>query len=187
MKTLALLTLLIASSVCAQQTLNVESKSQVSWQGKAAFSSYSPIGTLDVTNAKLTQRNDSLVAMSVLIDMTSLTQENKQLEGHLKEEDFFHVKKFPQATFTMTNQISLNDPEGVIEGIMTIKGQSKTEQIPVRLEKSEEGIRIEFDHKMDRTQYGINYNSPSFFKRLKENAIADNFNLRANLLFTNKD
>lgn len=38
---------------------------------------------------------------------------------------------------------------------------------------------------MDRTQYGVNHNSPSIFKRLKEDAIADEFVLKGELIFQN--
>ena len=47
-------------------------------------------------------------------------------------------------------------------------------------------ISITFNHKMDRTTYGVNYNSPSIFKSLKENVIADDFTLKASLTFIKK-
>ena len=167
----------------AQQTYTVKDATQLTWQGKAAFGSYAPEGTLDISGGRINLENDSITQLNVVIDMTTLSQENKQLEGHLRNADFFDVELFDKASFTMTNKLSVSDTQATLKGVMTIKGQSRAEEIPVTIQKTATGVIITFNHTMDRTQYGINYNSPSFFKRLKENAIDDDFTLKGTLEF----
>ncbi len=116
--------------------------------------------------------------------MTSLYQENKQLSGHLRAKDFFHVKKHKTAVFTIEEPLEVTSKNCILNGTMTIKDTSNKEQVKVTITMQEGIISIAFDHKMDRTTYGINYNSPSIFKSLKENVIADDFTLKGALAFT---
>lgn len=183
MKTLLYIFLCCTCTSWAQQTVTANANQIVTWQGKAAIGGYAPIGTLDLEQATLTITQEQLLNLSVVIDMTSLSQENKRLEGHLKEADFFDVEVFTQASFIVTKPINLDSENPVLEGVMTIKGKTQTELIAVQIDRQENQISIGFDHTLDRTAYGIVYNSPSIFKRLKENAIADAFTLKGTLVF----
>lgn len=176
--------LLICSAFCnAQTSYKLNTSTLLEWQGKAAFSSYSPAGTLKVDKAAITVKNDSILAMVVSVDMTSLSQENKQLEKHLRDADFFDVTVFGQASFTLTKAVEISSNSVVLEGLMTIRGKTQPELISAQITEKNQQYVISFDHTFDRTMYGINYNSPSIFKRIKENAIEDNFTLKGSLRF----
>ncbi len=183
MKTLCFIILLCSASLTAQQTIQITTAPPLTWQGKAAFSSFAPAGSLQLEKALITLKNDSIIGLVVSVDMTSLSQENKQLEGHLKDEDFFNVSVFTKASFTLLKPIALQSGTIILDGVMTIKNKTNNEQITAQIDLKTQEIKLNFAHTFNRTNYGITYNSPSIFKRLKENAIADDFTLSGLLNF----
>lgn len=182
--TILILALLIYSTAIAQIEASISNKEQnLTWIGKAAVGGYAPEGTLKIISGKIVFTSEEIIELSLVIDMKSLDQENTQLRDHLLEKDFFYVKKFPVATFILSEAVKIENESAKVSGKMTIKGKTQIEQIPLLISISEEGIILQFEHKMDRTKYGVNHNSPSIFKKLKENAIADEFVLKGTIKF----
>lgn len=186
MKTyITLLFLSISSLLLSQNTYTITQDSKILiWGGKAAVGGYAPEGTLQIKNAIITYENNTISALEIQVDMRSLDQENKQLTGHLRAKDFFHVKKYKTAVFTLEQPIEVTTENCILKGTMTIKDTSNKEQIKAQITMQGDTIILQFDHKMDRTVYGVTYNSPSIFKSLKENVIADDFTLKGTLIFT---
>lgn len=172
----------ISLSVTAQRQ-NLDSKnSKISWTGKAAFNAYTLTGSIKAKSGSILIINDSIKELEVIINMKSLHHSNKDLKNHLRNKDFFEVKKYQTATFKLVNAVKLNDGEIILIGNMTIKNITKKEKIKVAINTSNK-ITIEFKTNLDRTKYGVKFNSPSFFKKMKENAIADEFMLKTKLVF----
>ena len=69
---------------------------------------------------------------------------------------------------------------------MSIKNKAVSEEIPAWINITDQLITITFDAQLDRTAYGITYNSPSFFTKLKDQAIADEFTLKGKLSLPNR-
>ena len=179
MKTsITIIILLLALSSFGQSS----SEQTLRWGGKASIGGYAPEGTLIVKDIMTQVDGPNIIKLVVTIDMKSLYHENKQLMNHLKDKDFFHVRKYPIATFTLTEPFTIGTDEQLI-GIMTIKDKTQIEKIPVQVTTDKGKISLSFRHSMDRLDYGITYNSLSIFKSLKENAIADAFTLDGILLF----
>lgn len=153
----------------------------ISWKGKAAVGGYAPEGTLAIERVTADLNEMMINSLEITIDMHSLDQENKQLKEHLKEKDFFYVEKFPKATFVIIEPAKIENDQALLIGEMTIRGKTVIEKIPVSLTYCDKGCYISFEYKMNRTDYGINYNSPSVFERLKDNAIADEFILKGSI------
>ncbi|WP_299183067.1 YceI family protein [uncultured Aquimarina sp.] len=158
-------------------------KSTFFWTGKAAFNSYSLKGTIDAKKGAMIISDTVISAMNITIDMKSLDHENNDLKNHLKNEDFFEVKKYSKAIFSLEKTTKIENHKAILQGKLTIKGKTNLERIPVNIEYNDSGITITFNHTIDRTKYGVNHNSPSIFKRMKENAIADEFTLEGKLKF----
>lgn len=180
---ITLLLVLPISLATAQNTVEIDDAKPLEWQGKAAMGGYAPEGTLEIEKIIFTLDEDQVTGLVVSVDMTSLSQENKRLERHLRNADFFDVDVFPKAVFTLTKPIPLDNGSCELEGIMTIKNNSKPEVIPAQINITDGLVIVEFNHQFDRTRYGINYNSPSIFKKLKDQAIADEFSLKTKLSF----
>jgi len=157
--------------------------SNLSWKGKAAFESYSLTGTLQPFKGILVIKKNTIEKLTVTIDMKSLYHENKDLKSHLRGKDFFEVKTYKTATFVLSKPTDYLDKNIVLVGEMTIKGVTKKEVITAKISKENGSVEIVFDIDLDRTLYGVEYNSPSIFEKLKENAIADIFHLKGTLVF----
>lgn len=59
-------------------------------------------------------------------DVTSISTNNEQRDGHLKSEDFFHAEQFPKLTFVSTNVVKKNSNEFAVTGDLTMRGVTKT-------------------------------------------------------------
>ena len=158
--------------------INIE-KSLLNWTGKAAFSSYTLTGHINPKRGEIEIKSDSIIALTIVIDMKSISHEYKDLVKHLKSKDFFDVKKFEEAYFELTKPSVIKDNIAVLTGNMTIKNVTHQESITINLQDNYNSIS--FNVLLDRTKYGIKFNSPNFFKKLKENAIADEFKLEGTL------
>ncbi|WP_405205016.1 YceI family protein [Aquimarina sp. LLG6339-5] len=158
-------------------------KSTLLWTGKAAFNSYFLKGTITAKQGTITINDTVISNLNITINMKSLDHENNDLKNHLKNEDFFEVKKYPKALFALEKTTKIENHKAILQGKLTIKGKTNLERIPVNIEHHDSGIIITFNHTIDRTKYGVNHNSPSIFKRMKENAIADEFILEGKLKF----
>lgn len=159
------------------------SQSNCEWTGSAAVGSYTLTGSVSVSSGSLTIDENTITACSLIFDLTTLAHEEKSLVDHLKSKDFYQVKKFPEATFTLSESAIISDGYVAVKGMLTIKGTSKEEQFDVTLTMDGERISCIFDCTVNRIDYGVNHNSPSLFDDLKDQAIADEFQFRGELSF----
>lgn len=166
-------------NINAQELELKVNESKIEWIGKAAFNSYSLTGLLSPIEGRIKVKNNTIFELSIVVDMKSLNHENSDLKKHLRSKDFFEVKKYTKAYFKINQPVLLDEHTVILVGEMTIKGITKTETIIATLKNK----ILTFEHSIDRTLYGVKFNSPSFFKKLKENAIADNFILKGSLVF----
>ena len=173
----------LAQIVIAQNFELEASNSQISWTGKAAFNAYSLSGTLEAEKAQLKIEEGQLLTANLLIDMKTLAAENKDLEKHLRSKDFFEVKKYPEASFVLTETSPFTAGRQKLRGNLIIKKQSRPAEIQIEIVKQQGKYIVKGNMKIDRTQYGIYYNSPNVFTNLKEQAIADEFELNFSLHF----
>ncbi|MFP4845072.1 YceI family protein [Winogradskyella sp. PE311] len=154
-------------------------KSTLEWTGKAAFNAYALSGTLKAKSGEILIENDSIKTLKIVIDMKSLNHENKDLKSHLRGKDFFEVKTYTKAIFLLEDAVRIQNRTAKLRGKLTIKDITKTETFTIKLD--EVYSELTFDITIDRTDYGVKFNSPSFFKKMKENAIADDFKLKGSL------
>jgi polyisoprenoid-binding protein YceI len=183
MRTLKMIIILILTfsslKITAQKLDLIGKESNLTWTGKAAFSSYSLTGTLKAKAGFIKIADNTITDLKIIINMKSLNHENKDLTKHLRGKDFFEVNTFPEAFFEIYEPIKIVDNKAILLGKMTINGITKEEIISVLINKKS----MSFECELNRTDYGVKFNSPSFFKKMKENAIADNFLLNGELVF----
>jgi polyisoprenoid-binding protein YceI len=177
--TLIVLSLLTSSLAIGQSKTVHPNKSDLKWTGKAAFNSYALTGSLNFKNGVVTIKNDSLLALEMKVDMTSLDHENNTLKSHLRSEDFFEVLTYEEATLKLLKPTVISNGETTIQGYLTIKDTTKLETF--KLTFNEEYTQLYFEISIDRTAYGVTFNSPSFYEKLKEDAIADTFQLKGRI------
>lgn len=158
--------------------------STVEWTGKKLAGSHN--GTIQLKSGFLNLTEDGKPAGGEFImdmnsiEVTDLSGEGKeQLEGHLKNDDFFGVDKYDTSKLVITEASPKSGNTYAVIGDLSIKG--KTESVSFDMEVSESTANGSVS--IDRTKYGIRYGSGSFFSNLGDNTIKNNFTLDVNLKF----
>jgi polyisoprenoid-binding protein YceI len=163
------------------------SKSQVNWTGEKVTGEHS--GTIGVKSGVFQLQEGDLKGGSFVIDMGSISvndldgEYRKKLEGHLKSDDFFGVKKFPIARFNITN-VAPGGDEGKyrIAGAMTIKNITKQIEFDALLENKGGSLNATASIIIDRADFDVRYGSGSFFENMGDKMIYDDFILKVNLI-----
>lgn len=154
-----------------------DTSSNISWTGYGELGGYSLTRSIKLKNADIQMQGDTLQRADITIDMASITHENKDLEIHLKDGDFFDVTKSTTAIFETENIQYINDSSANAIGKLTVKGITKTIIIPLKITKNSTVKAIKAKIIVDRTLFGIKYNSKSFFGNSGDKAIKNNFDL----------
>jgi polyisoprenoid-binding protein YceI len=152
-------------------------KTDISWTGYGELGGYSLTGTMNLKKAAIEMDSNKVTAASITFDISSISHENKQLVAHLKGEDFFESAKYPVASFITDEVIYTGAENAVAKGKLTIKGITKQMNIPVKLNSTDNALKVTGKIKVDRTAFGIKYNSANFFSNLGDQAIKNNFDL----------
>ena len=113
----------------------------------------------------------------LVVDMNSMAQENTDLLHHLKSADFFDVEHYPTATIDLDHYTTQT-----VSGKLTIHGKSSPFQAPVQITPAGDHFIVTGKVNLDRTRYGIVYNSQSFFSGLGDKAIRNDFNVEFSIV-----
>lgn len=180
---MALLVALGTTAATAQtKKVNVE-KSTINWVGKKVTGEHS--GTINFKEGNLIFKGNKVAGGNFTVDMTSLSTTDlsgdwkAKLDGHLKADDFFGTDKFPTATLVFKKIATKSNGVYTITGDLTIKGITN----PISFDLAVKGNTATTKLMVDRTKYGIKYNSKSFFDSIGDKAIYDEFELAVNLTF----
>lgn len=171
-------------------------RSEVRWEGSKPTGTHT--GLVPVAAGNVLIHEGMITGGSVTLDMANLTvtdlegEYKANLEAHLKgtnpgkEEDFFNVSKFPTATFTVNGSSKLeNDPEGthMIQGDLTIKGVTKQVSFKANVDMAAgNAVKVTTaPFSIDRTEWGIKFQSKKFFDDLKDDFINDDVKVQITL------
>ena len=155
--------------------------STVKWKGSKISSSHE--GTVNILKGNLNIDHGTLVAGQFSIDMQSLAttdmseEYNKKLDGHLKNEDFFNVSKFPTASVTITNAVKGKGNSYKVVADLTIKGITHPITFAADVNINGKNFLATAKIKIDRTKWDIKYNSGNYFKDLGDKLILVEFDI----------
>lgn len=102
--------------------------SKVNWEGKKL--KYSHKGELKFESGSMEFSKGALKACSFVVNMETISStesdsgKKAKLDGHLKNEDFFHVKKHPKSTLKC-GKITKKGNTYSVDGILTVKNIPK--------------------------------------------------------------
>ena len=177
------LSVLFVVSTSAQKKLNADlGKTKLLWHGEKVTGKH--YGTIDLKSGWLNWEENMIVSGEFSIDMTSIkdSESNKQLEGHLKSEDFFGVDKFPEAKLIINRSTTFEKGTGVVSGSLIVKGITNPIEFKAVTQKKDDGLWFFANIVVDRTLYNVRYGSGSFFDNLGDKTIFDEFILKVSLL-----
>jgi polyisoprenoid-binding protein YceI len=141
-------------------------------------------GYVYISQGELMIENGQLVSCTVEVDMSTIEGDDHRSDNnlikHLKDPDFFDVKKFPFSTIAITRVASINIEDKEITGNLTIKGITHLVSFPAKVEVNDGTVKANGKLVIDRTKWDVRYNSGKFFDNLKDQAIADDieFNIK---------
>jgi len=70
-------------------------------------------------------------SVEVTIKTSSVDSNHAERDKHLRDEDFLHVSKYPEAKFVSTDFIQGKDGNGILKGNLTLRGVTKPVEIDV--------------------------------------------------------
>jgi len=162
--------------------------SVIAWAGRNPNSTHH--GTLRLANGEIKVVNGQ-VSGAFCIDMTSIENLNLAgdelqpvLEAHLKSDDFFFVKLFPEARFSMsarptTSAESVSAPNYQVKGELTLRGVTAEQSFPATIVSTDDGrLAAEAHFDFDRTRWGVKYGSTKFFEHLGKHLVFDQISLQ---------
>ncbi|MBW4780609.1 MAG: YceI family protein [Rhodococcus sp.] len=108
---------------------------------------------------------DGTPSVDAKIDVTSITTDNEQRDGHLKTADFFEVEKFPTATFKSTS-VKADGGDFVVTGDFTLHGVTKSIDLKLEFNGVNAGMGngpvagFEASTTINRKDFGISIDMP---------------------------
>jgi polyisoprenoid-binding protein YceI len=152
--------------------------SVVTWKGSKVFApEQAHTGYVYISKGELMLSKGQLAGGAVEVDMNTITDpvhgSDNNLINHLKDPDFFDVKKFPIAAFVITGVASVNAENTNVTGNLTIKGITHAVTFPVKIEVKGEIVNAIGNVTIDRTKWDVRYNSGKFYDNLADKAISD--------------
>ena len=159
--------------------VNSES-STIKWVGSKISSSHE--GYIKISKGFLSINHGSLVGGQFVIDMNSITctdikseGKNKYFVEHLKDDDFFNVKEFPQSKIKIVKVTPVDDKENLYDIVasLTIKGITNPISFQSKISINGSSFLAEAKIIIDRTKWDIRYGSGTFFDNLGDKMILD--------------
>ena len=115
------------------------------WKGKHNDDEdFVHIGTVEVSSGKAEVVNGKLIEGEIIIDLTTLRKGNPRLDNHLKDDDFFNVAIFPNATFRLKNYAN-----GLVNGELNVLGIQKAISFPLTISMNENSLDINGEFELD--------------------------------------
>lgn len=159
-------------------------ESVVAWKGANTFGSHT--GYVYISKGELKIETGQLVGGTVEIDMNTIEDtdhgSDNGLIKHLKDPDFFDVKKFPFSKITITKIASINVEDKEITGDLTIKGITHPVTFPAKMEVKDGIVKANGKLVIDRTIWDVRYNSGKFFDNLADKTISDSIEFHMKII-----
>ena len=164
-------------------------ESEITWKVDYSIGSKGHEGTLKLSSGSILVKDGIIQSGSFIIDMNSVhvtdmpaDDGGKDLEEHLKAKDFLSTDVYPKGSFTVLNSIRSVPQKLTVSGNLILKGISNTISFPATITETKSGTSVQAEFKVNRTQWGINYQS-GIIGAVKDEMISDDMNITLNFTF----
>ena len=163
-------------------TYRLLTNNKLQWEGGNANGNHK--GEITLKRGQIKSEQSSLSG-EFIIDMNSInTLDISQDEGalylnaHLRSEDFFLSKLFPEAIFRFENIAPVQTPyqtdvNYILEGELSIRGITQVQNVNALISIVEDKLILNAKVSLDRTRWDVLYGSAKFFKFLGMHKIFD--------------
>ena len=173
------------------------SESRVNWTGKKPTGEHH--GYVKLSGGEILMEHNEITGGSFTIDLNSIANTDlgdknagSKLVSHLKSPEFFDVNKYPTAKFVISSvdripnhqaEPGLRKATHRIEGDLTIKGITRKISFEASINLLNGKLTASsVPFAIDRTQWGVNYQSKKIFPNLKDEFIYDDIILKIDLV-----
>ncbi|MEM8911347.1 MAG: YceI family protein [Planctomycetota bacterium] len=157
-KSLAVFAVAGLSAVAGNSVAKADGLQLDSANSKIEFVGTKPGGSHDggfkdfTASATIDPANPLSGTLSIEIDSTSLWSDHPKLTNHLKNPDFFDVRKFPKISFKSTEMMPGESAgAGMVKGEMTMLGKTNEVEFPVTCAVDGTTCTLTGEFKIDRT------------------------------------
>lgn len=160
----------------------VIAESFVNWKGMHVMGGKGHQGYIKPLSGTLAfDANGNIAGGYFELDMNTITITDKKdtssdngLVSHLKDPDFFDVKKYPKGTFQLTKATKVSgDSSYYITGQLTLRAITQEVQFPATIIRNGEDIVATATLTIDRTKWGVTYQSGSVWGLVKNELLED--------------
>lgn len=112
-----------------------------------------------------TAEDFSHAKISFEADINSISTGNEQRDTHLKSDDFFSAEQFPKLSFTSTSFTHKGGSDYVLNGDLTIKGNTKPVSLNVEFGGrmtdfyGQDKAGFEISGKINRSEFGLTWSA----------------------------
>ena len=140
-------------------------KSELKWHGGSLFQINDHDGIVQFKKGYLKVQDGKLWGGSFEVDMNTIKTldtggANGELDKHLKNEDFFDVKKYPTAWLSIQKVKPIENDMYEVEANLNIKGITKPILFNAKLEEINNRWQMTTKFIIDRQRWNITYGSP---------------------------
>ncbi|MCA6364572.1 MAG: YceI family protein [Bacteroidetes bacterium] len=153
-------------------------KSTAIWTGYGEVGDYSLTGSLPVKSGWCSFNGNLPVKGELVMNMQAMNHSNTDLLSHLKSPDFFNTGKFPEARFVLSQSEALNNDSCRLSGNLTLCGNTQPITFNARVMNYPGLTQLLAVVIIDRTRWGVKYNSSSFFSGLGDQAIKNEMKIQ---------
>jgi polyisoprenoid-binding protein YceI len=177
------LSLLHGNTVYVVDTEN----SRINWEGRRIGGS-SHEGTIDFNQGEVILNGGRITGGNFTVDMTTISSTDltgarkERLDGHLKNEDFFDVTKFPISSLVITGVERAEDGRVRINGDITIKNITRSISFFATMTHTGDRIVAVANLTFDRSDFDVRFGSDRFFDNLGDRAIINDIPLEITLV-----
>lgn len=108
---------------------------------------------------------ETLTGVDLTIDAASIWSDAEKLTGHLKNEDFFEVETYPEATFEADTFEPIAEADSTdwadathrVTGTLTMHGQANRVTFPAQIQIADGTVTADANFIIDRQQWGLSY------------------------------
>ncbi len=130
-------------------------KSKVDFVGEKMIGSHT--GSFSHVEGIVYFEGQNFQKVDIQINMSEVTTDNDMLTGHLKDQDFFHVKQYPVARFKSTSFVKNDKGQIIVKGPFTLRGVTQTVSFPVELVAKDGFAKALAQFEINRKDFGIVY------------------------------
>jgi len=138
--------------------------SSVKWTGYHLAKSYEHTGYIKVKSGEVTFNEGKLTAGNIVIDMNSISnsdledaKDNQKLVNHLKSNQFFNAKDYPEASFSITKVEPMGTNKYNLTAEVTIRGIKQNINFILAQSSANGKVTLQGKLEIDRSKHEVMY------------------------------